>query len=124
MRPKRPHSVTDSHPVVPPAATADSVSLEESPVTAKQRAKLADLLQRFTDVFNLFDRNMGWCTLIKHHIRTGDHQLVKQRAYLASFEKLTEIERQVAELLADGVVEESFSPWASPVVFMRKKRGQ
>lgn len=82
-----PHHVTDSHPVVPPAATADSVSLEESPVTAKQRAKLADLLQRFTDVFNLSDRNMGWCTLFKHHIRTGDHRPVKQRAYRASPEK-------------------------------------
>ncbi|CAL8387308.1 unnamed protein product [Gadus morhua 'NCC'] len=35
------------------------VSLEESPVTAEQRAKLAELLQRFTDVFNLGDRNTG-----------------------------------------------------------------
>lgn len=95
---------------MPPAATADSVSLEESSVTAEQRAKLVHLLQRFTDVFNLSDRNMGRCTLIKHHIRTGGHRPVKQRAYCA------EIERQVAELLTDGVVEESCSPWASPVV--------
>ncbi|CAL8241243.1 unnamed protein product [Gadus morhua 'NCC'] len=31
-------------------------------VTAEQRAKLAELLQRFTDVFNLGDRNTGRCT--------------------------------------------------------------
>ena len=38
--------------------------------------------------------------------------------------KRTEIEHQVAELLADGVVEESCSPWASPVVHVKKKGGQ
>ncbi|CAL8396367.1 unnamed protein product [Gadus morhua 'NCC'] len=42
-----------------PQAAAGPVSLEESPVTAEQRAKLAELLQRFTDVFNLGDRNTG-----------------------------------------------------------------
>ena len=118
-----PPRVVDNHPAVPPAA-AGPVSLEESPVTAEQRAKLAELLQRFTDVFNLGDRNTGRCTLIKHHIRTGDHPTVKQRAYRAAPGKRTEIERQVAELLADGVVEESCSPWASPVVLVRKKGGQ
>ncbi|KAK7922815.1 hypothetical protein WMY93_009717 [Mugilogobius chulae] len=35
-----------------------------------------------------------------------------------------EIERQVARLLAEGLVEESYSPWASPVVLVKKKGGQ
>ena len=83
-----------------PTAAADHVSLEESPVTAEQRTELADLLQRFTDIFNLSGRNTGKCTLVKHHIRTGDHHPIKQRAYRAAPEKRAEIERQVAELLA------------------------
>lgn len=107
-----------------PPAPAGPVSLDESPITAQQRAELSELLQKFSGVFNLSDRNTGRCTLIKHHIRTGDHPPVKQRAYHASPEKRAEIERQVAELLADGVVEESCSPWASPVVLVRKKGGQ
>ncbi|CAG5897368.1 unnamed protein product [Menidia menidia] len=40
-----PPHVADHHPTVPPAAVSP-VSLEESPVTAEQRARLADLLQR------------------------------------------------------------------------------
>lgn len=68
-----PHHVADVQAVVPPANVADSISVEESPVTAEQRAELVALLQRFTDVFDLAGRNTGRCTMIKHHIRTGDH---------------------------------------------------
>ena len=33
-------------------------------------------------------------------------------------------DRQVAALLADGMIEESCSPWASPVVLVKKKNGE
>ena len=100
------------------------VSLEGSCCTLEQRAELSALLQRFSAVFSLSGRNTGRCTLVKHHIRTGNHPPVKQRAYRASPEKRVEIERQVAGLLADGLVEESCSPWASPVVLVKKKGGE
>ncbi|XP_061765808.1 uncharacterized protein LOC133558442 [Nerophis ophidion] len=35
-----------------------------------------------------------------------------------------EIDRQVTALLADGVIEDSCSPWASPVVLVKKKNGE
>lgn len=59
---------------------------------------------------------------VKHHIRTDDHP--KQFAYQASPEKRADIEHLVAGLLADGVVEESCSPLASPVVLVKKDGGQ
>lgn len=61
--------------------------------------------------------------LVQHHIRTEEHGPIKQRAYHALPEKRAEIERQVAGLLADGIIEESCSPWASPVVLVKKKCG-
>ncbi|KAK7902207.1 hypothetical protein WMY93_018976 [Mugilogobius chulae] len=55
---------------------------------------------------------------------TSDHPPLRQRAYRASPDKREEIDRQVAALLADGVIEESCSPWASPVVLVKKKNGE
>ena len=81
------------------------VSLAESPLSGSQEASLSALLARFSEVFNTDNRNTGRCTLLKHHIRTGDQAPFKQRAYRTSPGKREEIERQVAGLLADGVIE-------------------
>ena len=50
--------------------------------------------------------------LLYDSVPTGPHQ-----------KKRDEIDRQVTALLADGVVEENCSPWASPVVLVKKKNG-
>ncbi|KAK3568728.1 hypothetical protein QTP86_014757, partial [Hemibagrus guttatus] len=105
------------------SSVAPPVSLDESPISESERAALSALLLEYSDIFSSSKRNSGRCTLVKHHIRTGEQTPIKQRAYLASPEKRAEIEKQVAGLLADGVIEESCSPWASPVVLVKKKCG-
>ena len=107
-----------------PTQVAPPVSLESSPISQSQKAELSNLLSRYADVFSNSDRNTGKCTLVSHRIHTGSHPPIKQRAYRTSPEKRAEIERQVADLLADGVIEESCSPWSSPVVLVKKKSGQ
>ncbi|KAG1940175.1 thy-1 membrane glycoprotein [Pimephales promelas] len=99
------------------------VSLDESPISESERAALSALLLEYNDIFSSSKRNSSRCTLVKHHIRTGEQTPIKQRAYRASPEKRAEIEKQVAGLLEDGVIEESCSPWASPVVLVKKKCG-
>lgn len=101
-----------------------SVSLEDSPASQQQKVRLGALLAEHKEIFSTSKRVTGKCTLIRHHIETGNHAPLRQRAYRTSPEKREEIDKQVAALLADGVIEESCSPWASPVVLVKKKNGE
>ena len=56
-------------------------------------------------------------------IDTGDAMPIKQRPYRTSPECKREIGRQVREMLQKGIIQESVSPWSSPVVLVKKKDG-
>lgn len=97
------------------------ISLSKSPISNSERASLHSLLCEFPDIFSSSKQITGHCKLVKHRIRTSDQAPIKLRAHRASPEKRAEIERHVSGLLEDGVIEESCSPWALPVVLVRKK---
>ena len=107
-----------------PSCSVPVVSLKESPARQRQKAQLTALLVEHQEIFSAAGGRPGKCTLIQHPINTGNHPPLRQRAYRTSPEKREEIDRQVAALLADGVIEESCSPWASPVVLVKKKNGE
>lgn len=50
-------------------------------------------------------------------------QPVNIRAYRYSPSQKGEIERQLAEMLQNGIIKPSVSPYASPVLLVRKKDG-
>lgn len=99
------------------------VSLEESPAS-QQQEQLFALLAEHKEIFSTSKRVTGTCTLVRHRIKTDDHSPRQQRAYRTSPEKREAIDLKVEALLADGVIEESCSPWASPVVLVKKKNGE
>ena len=56
-----------------------------------------------------------------HTIDTGDAIPIRQRPFRHSVEARKEIDRQIDVLLKSDIIEESDSPWGSPVVLVRKK---
>ena len=57
-----------------------------------------------------------------HHIPLKDEsQVVKVRPYRYPSMQKNEVERLVAEMKAAGVIRDSISPFASPVVLVKKK---
>ena len=61
--------------------------------------------------------------MIRHRIRTGDVAPLRQRAYRSSPVMKTEIYKQIQTLLDNEIIEESHSPWSSPIVMIKKKDG-
>ena len=64
------------------------------------------------------DRGVG------HTIKTEDATPVSRPMYRLSPKGNQEVERQVKDLLARGLIQPSHSAWSSPVIFVRKKTGE
>ena len=58
-----------------------------------------------------------------HDIDTGDSPPLKQPARRVPFALRPELMKLVGDMLDEGVIEESDSPWGSPVVLVKKKDG-
>ena len=92
-------------------------------LTEEQRLQLEALLTNFADVFALDPSELGSTGLVKHSIDTGDHAPIRQPLRRTPFALRGKVNEMVREMVAQGVVEPSKSPWASPIVLVRKKDG-
>ena len=66
---------------------------------------------------------MGRTDIVSHKIRVkGVPYTIRMYAVLDSLQD--EVERQIAELLVQGMTEESDSPYAAPIVCVKKLNGE
>ena len=88
-----------------------------------EKEEIRKLLYDFQDVFSKDESDLGVTHLGEHKIETGDALPVKQRPRRTP--KAYEAEDRVAleKLQAQGSIQPSTSPWASPLVLVRKKDG-
>uniref|UniRef100_A0A6G5A909 Putative tick transposon n=1 Tax=Rhipicephalus microplus TaxID=6941 RepID=A0A6G5A909_RHIMP len=56
-----------------------------------------------------------------HHINTGDATPIRQKPYRVSPSERQVIADQVNDMLQKGVIQKSSSPWAAPVILVKKK---
>jgi len=75
------------------------------------------------DVFAVMDGERGEVKEVCHEVETGDSPPVRQAARRVPFALREGMSRLVDEMLSGGVIRESASPWASPVVLVKKKSG-
>lgn len=85
------------------------------------RRKATDLLLKY---FFLFDESkLGCAANFNHNIELSDKRAVKQMPRRVSIAQKEIIAAELKEMLERGVIEASYSPWASPVVLVKKKDG-
>ena len=90
---------------------------------AAEQEKLAELLRRHEAVFSKSDDDIGYCDKIKHTIPTVDDVPVKVPHYRIPPSRWNEVREYIQKALARGVIRESSSPYAAPVVLVKKPDG-
>lgn len=82
------------------------------------------LLERYKDVFSMNDDDVGHVTLMKHKITTTDNIPFRQPDRCIPPAIKPEVKKILEDWLKKGIIQESSSPYASQLVFAKKKNGQ
>ena len=87
-----------------------------------QQEQVKELLNVHRNVFSQRGE-LGRTNVVSHKINTGDAQPKRQPARRLPHHQREEARGQVVDMLDKGIITPSSSPWASPVVLVRKKDG-
>lgn len=94
-------------------------------LSASQQEKLYDLINEYLDIFSFDMSQIGRTHLTQHDIELVEGaKPVRKRPYRVSLKEQEIINKQVNDMLEYKIVEESNSPFASPVVLVKKKGGK
>ncbi|CAM5129251.1 unnamed protein product [Natator depressus] len=89
-------------------------------LTPAQQAEVRGVLHPYRQLFS----NQPGCTnLTVHRVQTGSHPPIRCSPFRVTGKTAQDLEREVRDMLALGVIQPSASPWASPVVLVPKKDG-
>ena len=106
-----------------PQETGMEESATEAVTTPAQKEKLKQLLSEYEDIFKQPDQ-LPPHRDIEHSIELKEGaQPFSIRPYRNSYDQKNEIEKLIGEMLESGVIRPSSSPFASPILLVKKKDG-
>ncbi len=86
-------------------------------------SQLTDVARLQKDFADVFSPRPGRTNLIQHHIETEPGVVVRSRPYRLPEHKKKVVQSDLEAMLELGVIEESHSDWASPIVLVPKTDG-
>jgi len=90
----------------------------------KDYAKFNALLNSYRDVFAWSLEDLQVTQIYEHGINTGDAEPIHQTPYRTAPKERELIREQVKEMLESKIISPSRSPWAFPIVLVKKKTGE
>ena len=88
-----------------------------------EQRKFLNLVYKYADIFAGSGGDLGRTSKLKHCINTGTAPPIRQPVRRISPQRRDEVRQLIDDMLGKGVIERSTSPWASPIVLVRKKDG-
>ncbi|KAL8572672.1 hypothetical protein ACOMHN_049801 [Nucella lapillus] len=99
------------------------VDLQHVDCTAEQKAQLERLVLANRDLFCSDDEDLGYTEKVMHRMRLKDDIPVASTFRRIPPTQLQEVKEHIQTLLSKKIIQQSSSPYASPVVIVRKKDG-
>ncbi|GFS94053.1 hypothetical protein TNCV_1810741 [Trichonephila clavipes] len=113
--------------IIVPGYIGNDVSFNSGLIgSAENKANGLLIASTLVDLSRKLSRNssdIGHTTVTQHRIDTADHPPIKQHPRRLPFAKQEEVGTLLREMQENDIIEPSSSPWASPIVLVRKKDG-
>lgn len=93
-------------------------------LSVNQLEDLQKLLDSFDNIFSCGPHDLGRTSVLKHAIDTGGSAPIKQRSYKLPHGMKEESRAIIQEMLSNGVIQKSTSPWSNPFFLVKKKNGK
>ncbi|KAL6729421.1 hypothetical protein Aduo_000475 [Ancylostoma duodenale] len=97
-------------------------ALLNNKTTTEYDEPLRGVVDRFDDLFAVFDQELTQTSLVEHDIETGSAQPIRQKARPVPLGTRIELRKILDDLVKRDIIEPSQSNWSSPIVLVRKKR--
>ena len=102
-------------------AGACKATLQDFKLPEEETKAFKDLCEKYSDVFSENSGDSGGTSLIKMDIDTGENPPVCQRPYTLLLKHAEWVKKELNILEAIGIIVQSVSPWASPIVVAPKR---
>eukprot|EP00117_Sycon_ciliatum_P007004 scpid29770/ scgid10288/ Retrovirus-related Pol polyprotein from transposon 17.6; Protease; Reverse transcriptase; Endonuclease len=89
-------------------------------ISDAERSQLTNLLNDNADVISTGKFDLGLSSAVPHTINTTTEQPLKQPPRRIPLHQKDEVQEHVQELLDNNIIGPSSSPWAAPIVIVRK----
>nr|XP_045625164.1 uncharacterized protein LOC123774698 [Procambarus clarkii] len=98
-------------------------ALDLTHMSPAERKQVREVLRKFPRLFATEDEEIGYLPQVEHTIPTGDNPPAQTRQWRLPEQAKQLIRDECRKMMRQGVIEESTSPWLSPVVLVRKPDG-
>ncbi|CAC5380158.1 unnamed protein product [Mytilus coruscus] len=100
----------------------NDLDIEKENLTDEQIEKVKDLLNKNTDIFCKNDLDLGYTDIVKHRILTTDEKPIAIPDRRIPPNQMEEVRAHIKQLLNQNIIRKSSSPYAAPVVIVRKRQ--
>ncbi|CAH2088138.1 unnamed protein product [Euphydryas editha] len=87
----------------------------------EERREITKICYKYRDIFYSENIPLSFTHAVKHKLRLTDQTPIFVRSYRQAPQQRNEIQKQVDNLLKQGIIRESISPWSCPVHIVPKK---
>ena len=96
----------------------------DSPISTEWKEKITRTLNGFSDVFSHHEYDVGHAKDVHHEIKLTDGPVIKERPRPIPARDFEDARQHIQALLDANIIKPSNSPYASPIVLVRKKSGK
>ncbi|KAL7866135.1 hypothetical protein SRHO_G00113820 [Serrasalmus rhombeus] len=113
-------------PISEPTTTLSPRSFDfgDSPMPEEAKRRLCEKMMERKEVFSCHEWDVGCSKSTKHEIRLTDSKPFRERSRRLAPADIDDVRKHLQELKENGIISESKSPYASPIVVVRKKSGK